>query len=42
MANQQESQAIENSCMSDGFMPQVEPTDARVIAAIEKELGRAA
>ena len=31
MANQQESQAIENSCMSDGFMPQVEPTDDHVI-----------
>lgn len=27
MANQQESQAIENSTMKDGFLPQVEPTD---------------
>jgi hypothetical protein len=30
MANQQESQAIENSCMHDGFLPQVEPTDDHV------------
>lgn len=30
MANQQESQAIENSCMADGFLPQVEPTDDHV------------
>lgn len=30
MSNQQESQAIENSCMHDGFLPQVEPTDDHV------------
>lgn len=30
LANQQENQAIENSCMADGFLPQPEPTDDHV------------